>query len=261
MNFIKIVCPSCNTEAKLSLADSDYFGPRRCWKCREYFTITIHNGSVTSCEPLSAEEYERQQEELKAKERAKSGRGFSTQAQMEFPQADQAVKAPANEDKIDIFNILAGKSKGGIDITSQAKPTSYQAPPVNANPPAEAASPGKGDINIFDHLVSKNKSGADVPRQSQPTASQNPPPPTREFIRPPMPKAAPANPVNQPKPEKPASGKPEVFPPERFRVFVPIEENIDTSPAPKETKKPKKDSSGKDIPPLDKVNFFIPPQT
>ena len=67
--MIVIKCPKCEAEAKLSLVDSNYEGPRRCWKCRELFTIKIENDELISCEPLSQEEFDRQQEieALKAK--------------------------------------------------------------------------------------------------------------------------------------------------------------------------------------------------
>ena len=67
--MITIVCPKCKAETKLSFVESSYEGPRRCWKCRELFTIKIENDELKSCEPLSEEEFARQQEieALKAK--------------------------------------------------------------------------------------------------------------------------------------------------------------------------------------------------
>ena len=67
--LVKIKCPKCNVEGSLSLVESNYQGPYRCWKCRELFTITLKNNKLESCEPLSQEEFEKQQEieELKAK--------------------------------------------------------------------------------------------------------------------------------------------------------------------------------------------------
>jgi hypothetical protein len=67
--LIKIKCPKCATEGSLSLVESSYQGPYRCWKCRELFTIQLENNQLKSCEPLSQEEYEKQQEleALKAK--------------------------------------------------------------------------------------------------------------------------------------------------------------------------------------------------
>jgi len=58
----KIVCPKCNVEGSFSLSDPSYHGPYRCWKCRALFTITLANNELKSCEPLSEEEFNRQQE-------------------------------------------------------------------------------------------------------------------------------------------------------------------------------------------------------
>ena len=65
----KIKCPKCGIEGSMSLLESSYQGPYRCWKCRELFTISLENGELRSCEPLSQEEFQRQQEieALKAK--------------------------------------------------------------------------------------------------------------------------------------------------------------------------------------------------
>ena len=60
--LVKIKCPKCNVEGSLSLVESNYQGPYRCWKCRELFTITLENNKLKSCEPLSQEEFEKQQE-------------------------------------------------------------------------------------------------------------------------------------------------------------------------------------------------------
>lgn len=67
--MIKIKCPECGSEGSLSLIESSYQGPYRCWKCRALFTIKLENNELKSCEPLSQEEFDRQQEieALKAK--------------------------------------------------------------------------------------------------------------------------------------------------------------------------------------------------
>jgi len=67
--IVKIKCPQCDTEGSFSLVESSYQGPYRCWKCRRLFTIEIENNGLKSCEPLSQEEFDRQQEieALKAK--------------------------------------------------------------------------------------------------------------------------------------------------------------------------------------------------
>ncbi len=66
---VKIICPKCNTEGSLSLVESSYEGPYKCWKCRELFTIRMENNELKSCEPLSQEELDQQKEieALKAK--------------------------------------------------------------------------------------------------------------------------------------------------------------------------------------------------
>jgi hypothetical protein len=63
--LINIVCPSCQVEGKVSLAQPRYEGPYKCWKCRELFSIRIEGKEVISCEPLTEEEFERQQAEAK----------------------------------------------------------------------------------------------------------------------------------------------------------------------------------------------------
>ena len=60
--MVKIKCPDCGIEGSLSLVESSYQGPYRCWKCRELFTIKLENNELKSCEPLSPEEYVKQQE-------------------------------------------------------------------------------------------------------------------------------------------------------------------------------------------------------
>ena len=67
--ILKIKCTKCGVEGSMSLADPIYEGPYLCWKCRAAFTIKIENSELKSCEPLSQEELDRQQEieALKAK--------------------------------------------------------------------------------------------------------------------------------------------------------------------------------------------------
>ena len=67
--MIKIACPSCGTEGSLSLADPTYEGPYKCWKCRALFSIRIAGGKLKSCEPLSQEEFDRQQETRSLRDR------------------------------------------------------------------------------------------------------------------------------------------------------------------------------------------------
>jgi hypothetical protein len=60
--MMSMICPKCNAESKLSFIEDSYEGPRRCWKCHELFMIKIRDNKLISCEPLSQEEFERQQE-------------------------------------------------------------------------------------------------------------------------------------------------------------------------------------------------------
>ncbi len=60
--MIKIKCPECGIEGSMSLLESSYEGPYKCWKCRALFTIRLKNNRLESCEPLSQEEFEKQQE-------------------------------------------------------------------------------------------------------------------------------------------------------------------------------------------------------
>jgi len=60
--IFKIVCPQCEKEGTMSLVESTYEGPYRCWKCRALFTIVLEGGKLKSCEPLSEEDLQKQQE-------------------------------------------------------------------------------------------------------------------------------------------------------------------------------------------------------
>ena len=66
--IVKIECPSCQTEGSMSLADVEYVGPYKCWKCKELFNIEIQDDRLISCEPLSQEEFDRLQEEMRAEQ-------------------------------------------------------------------------------------------------------------------------------------------------------------------------------------------------
>jgi len=63
--MLKVKCPECNTEGSISLVESNYDGPYRCWKCRGLITIKIEDNELKSWEPLSQEDFEKQQQ-LKA---------------------------------------------------------------------------------------------------------------------------------------------------------------------------------------------------
>ena len=60
--LVKIKCPACKTDGSLSLIETSYEGPYKCWKCRELFTIKQKNNKLMSCEPLTEEEFQKQQE-------------------------------------------------------------------------------------------------------------------------------------------------------------------------------------------------------
>ena len=57
-----IKCPKGGTDSKLSLIQTSYQGPHKCWKCRELFTIRIENHVVVSLEPMTPEEIQKFQE-------------------------------------------------------------------------------------------------------------------------------------------------------------------------------------------------------
>ncbi len=60
--MITIKCAKCGTDGSISIADASYEGPYRCWKCRELYTIKLENNELKSCEPLSQDEFDKQQE-------------------------------------------------------------------------------------------------------------------------------------------------------------------------------------------------------
>lgn len=63
--LVKFRCPDCESESNFSLAQPTYTGPYRCWKCKSLFTVQMENGVMTSCLPLSQQEFDRQQEAAK----------------------------------------------------------------------------------------------------------------------------------------------------------------------------------------------------
>jgi hypothetical protein len=69
--FIKIECPSCQSESSMSLIKSSYKGPFRCWKCRGLFTIEIKDNKLTSYEALSEEMLKKQQDKKNNKQKRK----------------------------------------------------------------------------------------------------------------------------------------------------------------------------------------------
>ena len=59
---MQIKCLGCGMKTGFLLTQSTYEGPFRCGKCRGLFTIRIANRKLKSCEPLSEEEFEKEQQ-------------------------------------------------------------------------------------------------------------------------------------------------------------------------------------------------------
>ena len=55
----KIVCPDCGEAKEISLIDSVYQGPYRCWNCRKLLFIKVENDEMVYHEPLSEEDLEK----------------------------------------------------------------------------------------------------------------------------------------------------------------------------------------------------------
>ncbi|MGD9142611.1 MAG: hypothetical protein PVG61_02055 [Dehalococcoidia bacterium] len=60
--MIEIECPDCQSVGKMSLAQTLYEGPYRCWKCRSLYKIVLANDKLQSIEPITEEELEAWQE-------------------------------------------------------------------------------------------------------------------------------------------------------------------------------------------------------
>ena len=60
--LVKITCHECKVDGSITLVDTSYEGPYKCWKCRQLFAVKLKNGAVLSCEVLSQEEFEKLQE-------------------------------------------------------------------------------------------------------------------------------------------------------------------------------------------------------
>ena len=69
--LMKIKCPACQTDGSISLIETSYEGPYKCWKCRALFTIELKNNKLISCEPLTEEEFQQQQEIKALKDKLK----------------------------------------------------------------------------------------------------------------------------------------------------------------------------------------------
>jgi hypothetical protein len=62
MEMIEIQCPACESVGKMSLSQTLFEGPYRCWKCRSLYMIVLANSKLQSIKPLSEEEFEAWQE-------------------------------------------------------------------------------------------------------------------------------------------------------------------------------------------------------
>ena len=60
--MIEIECPGCQSIGKMSLAQTLYEGPYRCWKCRSLYKIVLANDRLQSIDPITEEELEAWQE-------------------------------------------------------------------------------------------------------------------------------------------------------------------------------------------------------
>ena len=72
MNMAKITCPSCQSVGYMSLLESSYKGPYRCWKCRGNFLIEMVDNEVTTCSPMSDADFERFRAEKAMRDRFKN---------------------------------------------------------------------------------------------------------------------------------------------------------------------------------------------
>jgi hypothetical protein len=248
MNMMTLKCPKCGAEAKLSLADTSYSGPRRCWKCHEFFTITIVNNQLTFCEPLSKEEYERQEEAKKASnklgggigfskrvepefpqkapERPRNGIDFSKQKQFEFPQNSRGDIGSSKREDTDIFKKLAGNSGGGIDFSKRVEPEFPQKapekPPEDTKPLSSKTPSSQIEPKKPTPVFTPDRFQTFVPLEDikeKPKKPQQPkttPERQRDYTKP----LSHKEPPSQTEPEKPTP----IYPPDRFRTFITLED-------------------------------------
>ncbi len=71
---VDIKCPACNTESSFFIAQNVFQGPFKCRQCKAFFTIKVENGKLNLCEPLSQEDFKKQQDAKEAKKKAKKGK-------------------------------------------------------------------------------------------------------------------------------------------------------------------------------------------
>jgi hypothetical protein len=211
-NTTKIVCPKCNAVTRLSLIDTDYIGPRKCWKCHEYFTITIENNRVTSCEPLSQEEYERR-----------------------YP-----TKAAAGRAQL-IFDLSPGQKETDITPAAPEKTRVYPESVISQEPPGRSGT-GKPILFPPDRLQTFIPLEETDEKPGKPLRSKNHPkrqvgypesgdlfPPDRFQTFVPL-EDTDKKPGKSPKSKSPPEKQHDnnspgtIYPPDRFRTFVPLED-------------------------------------
>jgi len=59
---LTIRCPECGISGNISLSQSIYEGPYRCWKCRKVFMVRVEKDELKLCTPLSEEDFQQWQE-------------------------------------------------------------------------------------------------------------------------------------------------------------------------------------------------------
>jgi hypothetical protein len=158
MNMVTIVCPKCSAEGKLSLVETNYVGPRRCWKCHELFTITIVNNKVQSSEPLSQEEYDRQE----AKKASEKGIQY---------------KSASQQDNSDVPQITPERRRNYNQPVKSAEPASREEP---EKPPAPKTPPDR--FRTFVPMEESSREEPEKPRSPQ--TPKTPPDRFRTFIPP-----------------------------------------------------------------------------
>ena len=60
--IIKVSCQNCGAETKLSLADFNYEGLFRCWKCRQPHMFVVEKDEIKLLKQLKYEKYGQQLE-------------------------------------------------------------------------------------------------------------------------------------------------------------------------------------------------------
>ena len=60
--IITVRCKKCDAETRLSLADLNFDGLFRCWKCRQSHIFVVENDEIKYLKLLNDEEYGKQLE-------------------------------------------------------------------------------------------------------------------------------------------------------------------------------------------------------